>query len=47
MLKLTQQEFGALPLALHCELLLGAALAMAGGYGLAGRLKPIVMTSGL
>ncbi|GBF90995.1 hypothetical protein Rsub_03850 [Raphidocelis subcapitata] len=47
MLKLTQQEFGALPLALSAEVLLGAALAMVGGYGLAGRLKPIVITSGL
>jgi hypothetical protein len=47
MLKLTQQEFAQLPLPLLLELAAGAALALAGGLGLAGNLKPIVMTSGV
>lgn len=47
LLKLTQQELTALPAALRAEVLLGAALALAGGYGMAGPLKLIVVTSGL
>jgi hypothetical protein len=47
MLKLTQQEFESLPLQLGLEVLAGAALALAGGYGLAGRLKAIVVETGL
>jgi hypothetical protein len=47
MLKLTQQEFEQLPLQLSFEVLAGAALALVGGYGLAGALKPIVVSTGV
>lgn len=47
MLKLTQQELSQLPFALQLEVLLGAALALAGGYGMAGSLKPIIMPGGV
>lgn len=47
MLKLTQQEYEHLPLPLQLEVLAAAALCVAGGLGMAGGLKPIVMTSGL
>ncbi|KAI8475828.1 MAG: hypothetical protein J3K34DRAFT_517004 [Monoraphidium minutum] len=46
MLKLTQQDLDSLPLQLQAEVLAGAALSMAGGFLLAGALKPIIITSG-
>jgi hypothetical protein len=46
-LKLTQQEFAGLPFHLAAEVCVGAALALFGGYGLAGTLKPIIVTRGL